>query len=76
MSEHNGTDIEELERIFDGRYVRQKYCDRTNETLHSQIDKINVDTAKIGTKLNIIVAILGTIGTAICAAVVKIIFGG
>lgn len=69
-------DREELERIFDGRYVRQKYCDRTNEALHSQIDNIKLDTAKIGTKLNVIVAILGAIGAAICTAVVKIVFGG
>lgn len=69
-------DREELERIFDGRYVRQKYCDRTNEALHSQIDNIKLDTAKIGTKLNVIVAILGAIGVAICTAVVKIVFGG
>lgn len=69
-------DREELERIFDGRYVLQKYCDRTNEALHSQIDNIKLDTAKIGTKLNVIVAILGAIGVAICTAVVKIVFGG
>lgn len=69
-------DIEYLETVFDSRYVKKKECDKNVEKTEEHILQINVMTAKIATKLNLIAGILGGIGAAILAAVSKLIFGG
>ena len=68
--------MEYLESVFDGRYVRKKDCDRIVEKNDDRIDQITVTMTQIATKLNLIAALLGGIGAAILAAVVKLIFGG
>lgn len=72
----NPEDMVEIERYFDGRYVTHRECDKTTKRTYDRIEDIKIDTAKIGTKLNIIVAILGAIGVAVCSAIVHMIFGG
>lgn len=72
----NSEDFAEIERRMDGRYVTRKECDRTTSRTYDRIEDIKIDTARIGTKLNIIVAILGAIGVAVCSAIVHMIFGG
>lgn len=69
-------DLAEIERRLDGRYVTRNECDRTTRKTYDRIEDIKLDTAKIGTKLNVIVAILGAIGVAVCSAVVHMILGG
>jgi hypothetical protein len=69
-------DLDEIERRFDLRYVTQSDCNRTVRKTYDRIEDIKLDTAKIGTKLNVIVAILGVIGAAVCSAVVHMILGG
>ena len=75
--------IDHLEEHFDARYVRKCDCDKnvekTEENIKAAEDHIhqtNLMIAKISTKLNLIAGILGGIGAAILAAVVKMIFGG
>lgn len=72
----NADELIELERFLDERYVRRKDCDRMQDETYSKIEKIQLDTAKIGTKLNLITGILATIGGAFVALVIKILFGG
>ncbi len=66
----------ELEEYFDGRYVHRNDCARTVGKTEEHISELHVSIAKIGTKLNVITGILSAIGTAVLAAVVKIIIGG
>ena len=72
----NHEDREELREYFDGLYVNKKDCSTHRGAQYDRMNKNALDVAKISTKLNMIVAILGAIGVAICAAVVKILFGG
>lgn len=72
----NHEDREELKEYFDGIYVKKKDCSTHRGAQYEIMNKNALDVAKISTKLNMIVAILGAIGVAICAAVIKIIFGG
>lgn len=69
-------EIRQLEDILDGRYVRKKDCARTVDKTEEHINALHLSITKIGTKLNIITGILSAIGTAVLAAVVKIIIGG
>ncbi|MBO5023574.1 MAG: hypothetical protein J6D11_04635 [Clostridia bacterium] len=69
-------EIRQLQDILDGRYVRKKDCARAVDKTEEHINELRVFVTKIGTKLNIITGILGAIGTAVLAAVVKIIIGG
>lgn len=68
--------IEGIKAALENHFVTRTECGSTAGKAYSRIEEIKVDTAKIETKLNMIVAILGVIGTAVCAAVVHIIFGG
>lgn len=68
--------VEDLEEMLDGRYVLKNDCQKKQDEHYKKIEQIQLDTAKIGAKLNLIAIILGAIGTSIIAAVVKIIFGG
>lgn len=69
-------DRHELEEIFDERYVKRAECDKHQTEQYERITKVQLDTAKISTKLNIIVGILAAIGVAIVSAVVHLIFFG
>ena len=66
----------ELEEFFDERYVLRRDCDKKVDKQEEHTSQLHVSIAKIGTKLNVIAAILGGIGSAVLAAVVKIIIGG
>ena len=68
--------IEGIKAALEDHFVTRTECGNTAKNVYSRVEEIKVDTAKIETKLNMIVAILGVIGTAVCAAVVHIIFGG
>ncbi len=68
--------VEDLEEIFDARYVMKDDCQRKQDETYKSVTLLQVEAAKIGTKLNIIVAILGAIGGALVAAVIALIFGG
>lgn len=72
----NKDQLDELQRIFDDRYVKKTECDAHQGDIYTKINAILVENAKNATKLNLIIGILSVIGTAICAAVVKILFGG
>ena len=65
-------DIEALKEVF----VTRRECDKRDHYNLEHFSKIEVQNAKMATKLSIIIAILGAIGVAVTAAVVKIIFGG
>lgn len=68
--------VENLEEMFDERYMKKTECQAKQDAQYRKIEQIQLDTARIGTKLNLIAVILGAIGTAIVAAVIKLIFGG
>ena len=65
-------EIERLKEIF----VTRRECDAHNQASTEHFAKLEISIAKIGTKLSIMMGILGAIGVAVAAAVVKIIFGG
>ena len=69
-------EITDLERILDDRYVRRKDCDKRQDEIYAKIEQIQLDTAKIGTKLNLITGILASIGGALVAFLIKLLFGG
>lgn len=72
----NNDDLIELEKFLDDRYVRRKDCDKRQDEIYSKIEQIQLETAKIGTKLNLITGILASIGGALVAVAIKFIFGG
>lgn len=76
MMPFDNDEITELERILDDRYVRRKDCDKRQDEIYSKIEQIQLDTAKIGTKLNLITGILASIGGALVAFLIKLLFGG
>ena len=65
-------EIERLKEVF----VTRKDCDSKEQINANHFLKLEVATARVGTKLSVMMAILSAIGVAIAAAVVKIIFGG
>lgn len=65
-------EIERLKEIF----VTRRECDKRDHINTEHFAKLEIAMAKIGTKLSIMMGILGAIGVAVAAAVVKIIFGG
>ena len=58
------------------RYISEEKCDELMDETRQEISKINIDIAKISTKLNVIIGILSAIGTAFLGAVIRIFFGG
>lgn len=66
----------ELEKLLDDRYVRRKDCNERQDEIYARIAQIQIDTTKIGTKLNLITGILASIGGAFIALVMKLLLGG
>lgn len=66
----------ELEKIFDGRYVRQKDCDKTVEKEDGRITKLEIRLENVNTKLGILIAILSAIGVPVVSLCIKLLFGG
>ncbi len=65
-------EIERLKEIF----VTRRECDKRDHINTEHFANLEIAMARIGTKLSIMMGILGGIGVAVAAAVVKIIFGG
>lgn len=68
--------IEYLENRFDNRYVRKRDCDQKSHSNEEHIQRLEITMAKVGTKLSIMIGILGAIGVAMLTVVIKILFGG
>ena len=64
-------DIERLKEIF----VTRKECETTRSDSNQHIQRLEIALAKVGTKLTIVIGILGAIGVAILSVVVKFLFG-
>lgn len=71
---HNLTneDVEFLKAIF----VTKDSCDEKKHNSDEHIQKLEVTMAKIGTKLSVMIGILGAIGATMLTVVAKILFGG
>lgn len=65
-------EIERLKEIF----VTRKECEKTRHDSDDHIQRLEIAMAKVGTKLSIMIGILGAIGVAILSVVVKFLFGG
>lgn len=72
----NNETLIELEKIFDGRYVRQKDCDKTVEKEDGRITKLEIRLENVNTKLGILIAILSAIGVPVVSLCIKLLFGG
>lgn len=66
----------ELEKIFDGIYVRQNDCDKTVEKEDGRITNLEIRLENVNTKLGILIAILSTIGVPVVSLCIKLLFGG
>lgn len=76
-------EIEQLEQIFDGRYVQKDDCTKTVDKENEKINKLSqdvqqlkVEIAKMNTKLGILIGILSAIGVPLISVCVKMLFGG
>lgn len=77
---------EELEQIFgllDDRYVKKDVCVRNIETENEKIEKVKtiatemqVNIAKLSTKMGIVIGILAAIAVPVISLCVKLLFGG
>lgn len=65
-------EMELLKQMF----VSRNECDNRATLNNEKFTRLEVGIAKIATKLTIITAILGCIGSAILAVAVKMLFGG
>lgn len=72
MSEITREHIEYLKNFF----VSKDVCDEKKHASDEQIQLLKLTMAKIGTKLSIMIGILGTIGVTILTVVAKFLFGG
>ena len=71
---HNFTseELDFLKAIF----VTKESCDEKKHSSNEHIQKLEVTMAKIGTKLSVMIGILGAIGATMLTLVAKILFGG
>lgn len=60
---------------LDERYVKKEKCAEYRQQASSENKALEISVAKLVTKLNVVIAILGTIGTAIVGVCVKLLFG-
>lgn len=77
---------EELEQIYgllDDRYVKKDVCVKNIDAEDAKIEKvktsiaaIQVDIAKLSTKMGIVIGILGAIAVPVISLCVKLLFGG
>ena len=78
--------VEEIEKMYgllDSRYVKKDECrnniDAEDEKIAKVDDKlnaINVDLAKLSTRLGVVIAILGAIAVPVISLCIKLLFGG
>lgn len=57
-------------------FVSRESCDEKKHSSDEHIQKLELTMAKIGTKLSVMIAILGAIGATMLTVVAKFIFGG
>lgn len=76
-------ELEQLEQIFDGRYVQKDDCAKTVDKENEKIDLLTLDVqglkieiAKMNTKLGVVIGILSAIGVPVVSCCVKMLFGG
>lgn len=76
-------ELEQLEQIFDGRYVQKNDCTKTVEKseekhnkLSLEVQQLKIEIAKMNTKLGVLVGILSAIGVSVIPLCVKMLFGG
>ena len=63
-------DIARLKEIF----VTKDHCSADKKSRDEKIEALRVDTARVITKLNIVIAILSAIGTSMIGVAIKVIF--
>ena len=76
-------ELEQLEQIFDGRYVQKDDCAKTVDRENEKIDRLTLDVqglkieiAKMNIKLAVLIGILSAIGVSVIPLCVKMLFGG
>lgn len=57
-------------------FVSKESCEEKKHSSDEHIQKLELTMAKIGTKLSVMIAILGAIGATMLTVVAKFIFGG
>lgn len=63
-------DISRLKEIF----VTKDHCSADKKSRDEKIEALRVDTARVITKLNIVIAILSAIGTSMIGVAIKVLF--
>ena len=79
--------IEEIKKIFEeqplnkrqedyieARYVQKCDCEANLKETDRRLSKDYTELSVINTKLNVIIAVMAVIGTAICGVIVKMVF--
>lgn len=64
--------IEYLKNFF----VTKDSCDEKKHSSDEHIQKLEITMARIGTKLSVMIGILGAIGATMLTVVAKFLFGG
>ena len=76
MEKLDNETLELIKASMEPYFMSRRECDRKTDKMHENIESIKIDMAKIRTLLSVIATILGAIGTAICATLIPIFFGG
>lgn len=63
-------DIARLKEIF----VTKDHCSADKKSRDEKIEALRVDTTRVITKLNIVIAILSAIGTSMIGVAIKVLF--
>lgn len=72
MGEFTREQIEYLKNFF----VSKDACDEKKHASDEHIQRLELTMAKIGTKLSVMIGILGAIGATMLTVVAKFLFGG
>lgn len=62
--------------LLRGIFVEKDKCEKTRTESESHVQRLEIAMAKVGTKLSIMIGILGAIGISILSVIAKILFGG
>lgn len=65
-------DLEFLRSVF----VEKDRCEKIRAENDGHVQRLEIAMAKVGTKLSIMIGILGAIGVSILSVIAKILFGG
>lgn len=61
---------------LDDVYVRKEDCAAHRHEVEEKVNEVNTSHARLETKVNIALGILGVIGTAVVTVAVKLLIGG